>query len=513
MMRKKRVLRYKKEDTYWDDIGKALCEVYAMYGIERAIFYLRTALGPRISISQINIISLSADMRVLTPVCSTNASCSVHREITPQGKKLRYLFPDSPVDDILVNNDISDDIKHFKQYFSEKGTCFVGQRGVLRIPFYTKDNMTYLIQFWSEKSLAFTSQCSAGIQRIIHFFSVYLYKEGFEFHEKVLQEQAAGIKSLGYDLLCRCNGLTDVLKKIMRVAPSTVPVLIIGETGVGKESVADALHELSERKTGPLIKVNCGAISENLMESILFGHEKGAFTSAVSMHNGYFEQAHNGTIFLDEISELPLSAQVKLLRVLDSHTFWRVGSSKIQHTNARLIFASNRNLEEMVRQGKFRQDLYYRLSVYPIFVPPLRERHEDILPVTEYLIKEIAAELGKSVSGTLTEHDISSFYQYSWPGNVRELKNTVERVMIDYISGNNLKDAFQSVHFTQQLQSARDSYQLPSSWPTLAELEQSYITAVLDHVHGKMTGNDSACSILGIHYTTLRSHLKKIMPK
>lgn len=509
-MKRARPVRIRQKNTYWDDIGNALCEVYSVYGLERAIFFLRTALAPRIPISQINIISLSTDMRVLTPVCSTNPDCSVHREITPSGRKLRYLFPDSPINDVLVQNDISDNIRDFKHYFSEKGTCFIGQESLLRIPFYSKDNVTYLIHFWSKTPRTFTSQRIAAIQRVLLPFSELLWKEGFEFHEKLLAEEAAGTKTPGYDLLCRCTDLTDVLKKIVRVAPSDIPVLIDGETGVGKESVADALHELSNRKTGPLIKVNCGAISENLIDSELFGHEKGAFTGAISMHYGYFEQADKGTIFLDEIGELPLAAQVKLLRVLDNHTFQRVGSSKIQHTDVRLLAATNRNLEEMVRQGKFRQDLYYRLAVYPIHVPPLRERREDILSLVEYLVQKTAVTLNKCVSGSLTERDIAAFYQYSWPGNVRELKNTVERAMIDYVSGNNLAEAFQSVQLGGHLDPRGNTFCPPPGWPTLSELEESYISAVLNHVHGKMTGSDSACSILGIHYTTLRAHIRKL---
>lgn len=512
-MRTVRTVRFRQEDSYCENIGKALCDVYRSYGLEHAIFFLRTALNTRIPISDINIISLSMDMRVLTPVCSTNPDCSAHRETTPEGRKLRYLIPDSPINDTLIINDISENIKKFKLYFSEKGTCFIGQHSLLRIPFYNNDNVTYLIQFWSKMSRVFTSQNVAIIQRIIYVFTDLLKKEGFVFHEKLLAEEIAGTKTPGYDLLCRCTDLSDVLKKIMRVAPSNVPVLIEGETGVGKESVADALHELSNRKTGPLVKVNCGAISENLIDSELFGHEKGAFTGAIGIHYGYFEQAHKGTIFLDEIGELPLAAQVKLLRVLDNHTFQRVGSSKIQHTDVRLIAATNRNLEEMVQQGAFRKDLYYRLAVYPIHVPPLRERHEDILPLVEYLVQKAASELNKCVPNTLSERDIAPFYQYKWPGNVRELKNIVERAMIDYVSGNDLAEALQTVRLGERMAEMKDHFCPPSGWPSLAELEESYISAVLRHVHGKMTGANSACSILGIHYTTLRSHIRKFNKK
>lgn len=214
--------------------------------------------------------------------------------------------------------------------------------------------------------------------------------------------------------------------------------------------------------------------------------------------------------FFDEIGELPLSAQVKLLRVLDNHTFQKVGSSKVQCADVRLIAATNRDLAEMVRQGTFRKDLYYRLSVYPIHVPPLRDRHEDILPLTEYFVRLFAAELDRRVTGGISEKDIPQFYQYGWPGNVRELRNVVARAMVDYVSGKELAVLLRNAPLDNHVEETDGGFHPPKGWPTLAELEQSYIAAVVRYARGKMSGSGSASSILGIHYTTLRTHMRRL---
>ena len=225
-------------------------------------------------------------------------------------------------------------------------------------------------------------------------------------------------------------GLKDVMKKAAQVAHLSSPVLLLGETGVGKEIVANAIHNLSLRREGPFIRVNCGAITETLVDSELFGHEKGAFTGAISLKRGIFERADKGTVFLDEIAELSLQAQVKMLRVLQHKEFERVGGSGCIKVNIRIIAATHRNLEDMVREGTFREDLWFRLNVFPIIIPPLRERKSDIPALVHHFIDRKSTELGIKNPPRISPGSIDLLMQCDWPGNVRELENIVERALI-----------------------------------------------------------------------------------
>ncbi|MBX3444177.1 MAG: sigma-54-dependent Fis family transcriptional regulator [Planctomyces sp.] len=223
--------------------------------------------------------------------------------------------------------------------------------------------------------------------------------------------------------------MREVYRLTRRVAGSQATVLLLGETGTGKELIARAIHELSPRRTGPFIRVNCGALSESLLESELFGHVKGAFTSAHENRTGRFEAAHGGTIFLDEINSISYTLQVKLLRVLQEHEFERVGDTRTISVDCRIVAATNRDLVEMVERGRFREDLYYRLNVLPIYLPPMRERIEDVQPLVEHFIAMYAAENGRS-GMSIDAETMSYMKRYSWPGNVRELQNYVERAIV-----------------------------------------------------------------------------------
>ena len=231
------------------------------------------------------------------------------------------------------------------------------------------------------------------------------------------------------EIVGESQGMQEVYKAIGRVADSDATVLIRGESGTGKELVARAIYLHSERRNKPFIVVNCAAIPENLLESELFGHEKGAFTDAVARHTGKFEQAKDGTIFLDEIGDMSLPLQAKLLRILQEKTFERVGGHETLVSNARVLAATNRNLEELVASGKFREDLYYRLNVVTITIPPLRERKEDIPLLVSYFISKYSKKYGKAVQG-VSEEVMKIFMSYNWPGNVRELENTIARGII-----------------------------------------------------------------------------------
>ena len=220
-----------------------------------------------------------------------------------------------------------------------------------------------------------------------------------------------------------------VLKSIQTVAPTDATVLITGETGTGKELVARAIHELSSRSKGSFVKVNCAAIPASLLESELFGHEKGSFTGAVAQKIGRFELAHHGTLFLDEIGEMPLELQPKLLRAIQDQEFERVGGNRTIRTDARFVAATNRDLKAMVEEGKFRADLYYRLHVFPLHVPPLRERREDIPLLTRYFVQKHAQRMGRNID-TIPTSVLDALTNYDWPGNIRELQNVLERSVI-----------------------------------------------------------------------------------
>src|SRR5690606_11414265 len=229
--------------------------------------------------------------------------------------------------------------------------------------------------------------------------------------------------------LAKSVEMERIFRTITKIADFKTTVLITGESGVGKELVARALHRRSSRSGGPFVAVNCGAIPENLLESELFGHKKGAFTDASSDRRGLFEEAHTGTLFLDEIGELPLGLQVKLLRVLEEETIRRVGDSKDQQIDVRIVAATHRDLLKETGAGRFREDLFYRLNVLPIHVPPLRDRREDIQLLIEHFVSRNNARLGISIRGLDTEAR-RLLYEYGWPGNVRELENTIERAMV-----------------------------------------------------------------------------------
>ncbi len=232
------------------------------------------------------------------------------------------------------------------------------------------------------------------------------------------------------DIIGENGGLMNVMRSVRRMKGRDTTVLILGETGTGKELIADVIQRISPRRDGPFIRVNCGAIPETLVDSELFGYQKGAFTGATTSRAGRFEQADNGTLFLDEVGELPLSAQVRLLRVLQDRVVERLGGGAPRTVNVRIIAATNRNLEAMLQQGLFREDLYYRLHVFPVHVPPLRERAEDIAPLAHHFVRRASARLGLKSPPPISPRSLEMLRRHSWPGNVRELENLVERTII-----------------------------------------------------------------------------------
>ncbi len=306
-------------------------------------------------------------------------------------------------------------------------------------------------------------------------------------------------------------GLSNVMRLIRQVAPMNSPVLLLGETGVGKEVMANAIHRGSRRKDRPLIKVNCGAIPDGLIDSELFGHEKGSFTGAISQKRGLFERAHTGTIFLDEIGELPLAAQVRLLRVLQEKEIERVGGTTPLSVDVRVISATHKNLEHMVLTGEFRKDLWYRLNVFPIMIPPLRQRPEDIPALVNHFIDKKSKELKIRHPLRLPENHMNQLRQYTWPGNVRELANVLERVLIT----GNVHDVLSPLDMREPaLDWKRNQDRVPADdvdgIETLNHWTRKYIQSVLKKAEGRIEGKGGAADRLGMHPSTLRARMRKL---
>ena len=288
----------------------------------------------------------------------------------------------------------------------------------------------------------------------------------------------------------------QVLAQIRQVAPTPATVLLLGETGTGKEVMARTIHDLSPRRQRPMISVSCAAIPAALIESELFGREKGAYTGALSRQIGRFEAAHQSTLFLDEIGDLPMAVQVKLLRVVQERVIERLGSAQPVRVDVRIIAATNRNLEDAVRDNTFREDLYYRLNVFPVVVPPLRERVEDIPALAWTFVDEFARSFGKSIE-SISEESLRTLRRYRWPGNVRELRNVIERAVI-LASGPQLEVAVPQDRRTSPIAM------------TLTELQTSHIRAVLASTNWRIRGSGGAAERLGLKPTTLESRMSRL---
>ena len=339
-------------------------------------------------------------------------------------------------------------------------------------------------------------------------------------HEEVLRYQSILLDDkrflhrelnpvMAEEIIGDSTGLSNVMEMVRQVAPLNNTVLILGETGTGKELIANAIHYSSSRKDAPFIKVNCGALPENLIDSELFGHERGAFTGAIAESRGRFERAEGGTIFLDEIGELPQTAQVRLLRVLQHHEVERVGGKRPLPVDIRVIAATHRNLQEMVTNGSFREDLWYRLSGFPMIVPPLRQRKEDVPALTRHFVALKSKEFGIGYPPSIAPGALQRLMEYSWPGNVRELENIVEREIILH-RGGPLTFEMVPKHENRSLSKYEDMAESPTPLLKLEDAMAAHLSAVLKLPEGKIHGPGGAAELLGMNANTLRWRLDKL---
>jgi transcriptional regulator with GAF, ATPase, and Fis domain len=306
------------------------------------------------------------------------------------------------------------------------------------------------------------------------------------------------------EIISKSNNFQKVLQQIEQVAATDATVLILGESGTGKELIARAVHHISNRSKRPLVKVNCATLPANLIESELFGHEKGAFTGAMERKIGRFELADGGSIFLDEIGELPVELQAKLLRVLQEGEFERLGNPKTMKVNVRVIAATNRNLQQAIEKKEFREDLYYRLNVFPIICPPLRKRKEDIPLLVKHFCQKHEGKIGRKIT-EVPGNVIDALMAYDWPGNIRELENIIERAMI--LSRNGILEYGEWIP-TEKIPGSENGKSSAAS--KLEDVEKEHIIETLKKTGWKVSGEKGAAKILGLNATTLEARMKKL---
>jgi len=365
--------------------------------------------------------------------------------------------------------------------------------GLVRIEYnsFSEDEIDFLMQV--------SNQIAIGVENALAYQQIRELKEKLAQESVCVQDDILDETNFE-EIVGKSTALRRVLAEVETVAPTDSTVLICGETGTGKELIARAIHNLSPRHANAFVKLNCAAIPTGLLESELFGHEKGAFTGAIAQRIGRFELANRGSVFLDEVGEIPLELQTKLLRVLQEREFERLGSTRTIRTDARLIAATNRDLEEMVGEQKFRSDLFYRLNVFPICVPSLRERPEDIPLLVRHFVQYFARRMNRVID-TIASETMSALVRYPWPGNIRELQNLIERAVI-LSTGPVLRVPLQDLQNRAVAGSARPQ--------TLEEVERAHILATLKETKWVMAGPNGAAARLGMNRATVYFKMKKL---
>ena len=389
----------------------------------------------------------------------------------------------------------------------------LGLKSICSVPLILRDRIRGTLALsrlannnaWSPDDVEFlaqvANQIAIAVENSLSYRELSEMKERLATEKLYLEDEIRIDHNIG-NMVGGSAAFQSVLKSVQIVAPTDSTVLILGETGTGKELVARAIHELSGRGKGTFVKVNCAAIPASLLESELFGHEKGSFTGAVAQKLGRFELAHNGTLFLDEIGEMPLELQPKLLRAIQDQEFERLGGTRTIRTNARLVAATNRDLKAMADENKFRSDLYYRLHVFPLNVPSLRERREDIPLLVRYFVQKHAQRMGREIE-TIPSQALEALTNYDWPGNIRELQNVIERSVI-LTNGPELRVAMPELNSKSPAAAPHGQASNLSG-----ASERARILQALKEANGQVGGPDGAAARLGMKRTTLQSRMRK----
>jgi len=385
----------------------------------------------------------------------------------------------------------------------------IGLRTICCLPLITRRHVLGTLNVGSTRDNAFSDtdidflsqvagQAAIAIENATAYQVIAELKDKLAEEKLYLEEEIRTDRNFG-EIIGDSPTFRSVLDQVQTVAPTDATVLILGETGTGKELIARAIHDLSARNKRTFVKLNCAAIPTGLLESELFGHEKGAFTGAIMQKAGRFELANNGTLFLDEIGDIPLELQPKLLRALQEHEFERLGGTRTIKVDVRLVAATNRDLAQMINERQFRTDLYYRLSVFPISIPPLRERSDDIPKLVRYFTQKFARRMNKSVE-TISQETMDALIRYPWPGNVRELENLIERAVI----------LTRGTALQIPLAELRGAVPESGTPVTLEDAERDHIRRALDQARGVVGGPNGAAARLGMKRTTLQSKMKKL---
>jgi len=470
---------------------------------------LATELKAIFPLDRVSLLLLNPDGRSYTWTNITTGEEVVAlpgKDIPLEGGTLGWLI-EHRADKLYV---IYEDLERERPFAEDEIVFQRGIRSGIRIPLAIEEKVfgelavaSYTPRRFTEEMAQFLSEMAPYISTAVANARAYAQLEASRqdlYQEAVLLRDELRELHNFEELLGSSKAIEDVKDLIRKVAPTEATVLILGETGTGKELVARAIHNLSSRRNRVLVKVNCAALQDTLLLSELFGHDKGAFTGAVERKLGRFELAHRGTIFLDEIGEIAMEAQVKILRVMQEREFERVGGTRTLQVDTRIIAATNRDLEAEVQAGRFRSDLFFRLNVIPIRVPPLRERREDIPQLVEHFIRRHSARLNRRIKA-IDPRDLERFMRYDWPGNIRELENVVERGMV--------LGSAEVLSFDKQF--LGDAHPRPrGELTTLEEHERQYILQVLERTRGVVSGERGAARILGMKPTTLQSRMKKL---
>jgi formate hydrogenlyase transcriptional activator len=475
-----------------DEVFRAICDALA-----RVVQYDRIALSLYdVETSSLRLVAYEGPLRTdYSPVGN------VH---DPKDSHVSWVFAQQRP---LLRRDLETE----KQFSSEERAMKNGFRSLCALPLVVRGRSIGAITVASLNNRQYEQSDADFLMEIANQIAIAVdnmraheeseaLKSRFEAEAVYLQEEIKTEHNFE-EIIGQSASLRDVLRKVEQVAPTEATVLIRGETGTGKELLARAVHDRSRRKDRPLVKVNCGSIPTGLVESELFGHERGAFTGASQRRIGRFELANSGTIFLDEVTELPLDTQVKLLRVLQEGEFERVGSSQTIKVDVRVIAATNRDLNEIVKNGSFRADLFYRLNVFPLESPPLRERKGDIPLLVNFFLSRFGKKLGKEVRG-VSQKSMQSLVQYSWPGNIRELQNVIERAVV--VARGPM------VQIDDSMLCSETGSVETSTIDTLENVERSHIVRALTETRWVIHGKKGAAEILGINPSTLRSRIDKL---